>query len=197
MGNEIRLVMTKGPQPGQTFSSDQSLIMIGRAPSNDFIIGHPEVSRQHARLVRRGTLVILEDLGSTNGTFVNGVRLTSPHALVNGDVISLGNAVNLAYHGPPGSTTKPVETPSDEKPLSPTPSEPEPPASLAQPSPEPTPLPPQAATVQPERRRPWFWIGCAVAVILIVVACVGTVVLDHLRLLPPIFYEPLRWLGFI
>ncbi|HID89898.1 MAG TPA: FHA domain-containing protein [Anaerolineae bacterium] len=197
MGSEIRLVMTKGPQPGQTFHSDQDLVMIGRAPTNDIVIGHPEVSRQHARLVRRGTSVVLEDLGSTNGTFVNGVRLTAPHALVNGDVISLGNAVNLTYYGPPGSTTEPVAIQPDTTVIPPPASKPEPSSTPTPYPPKPTPPPHQPATTQPKKRRSWLWIGCAVAVILIVVACVGIVVLDHLRLLPPIFYEPLRWLGFI
>ena len=197
MGSEIRLVMTKGPQPGQTFRSDQDLVMIGRAPTNDIVIGHPEVSRQHARLVRRGTSVVLEDLGSTNGTFVNGVRLTAPHALVNGDVISLGNAVNLTYYGPPGSTTEPVAIQPDATvPPLPIP-EPEPSSTPTPYPPKPTPPPPQPATAKPKKRRSKLWVGCAVVVILLVLACVGLVVLDYLRLLPPIFYEPLRWLGLI
>jgi len=94
-----RLVMTQGPQPGQTFVLEQDLIAVGRDPGNNIAIEDPQISRQHARITRQGSLMVIEDLGSTNGTFANGMRLTSPHTLANGDVISLGDAVRLTYYG--------------------------------------------------------------------------------------------------
>ena len=85
----FRLVMTQGPEPGQTFTLDRDTLTIGRDPTSEVVIVDAQVSRQHARLVRQGNVVLLEDLGSTNGTFVNGVRVTTSHALSNGDVIAL------------------------------------------------------------------------------------------------------------
>jgi predicted component of type VI protein secretion system len=92
------LVMSQGPQPGQTFMLDRDWLTVGRDPSNDIVINDPQVSRQHLRITRQGQMVVIEDLGSTNGTFANGVRLTGPHVLSNGDVIGLGDGVTLTYY---------------------------------------------------------------------------------------------------
>ncbi|MFL7793053.1 MAG: FHA domain-containing protein [Anaerolineae bacterium] len=92
------LVMSQGPQPGQTFMLDRDWLTVGRDPSNDIVINDPQVSRQHIRVTRQGQMVVIEDLGSTNGTFANGVRLTGPHVLSNGDVIGLGDGVTLTYY---------------------------------------------------------------------------------------------------
>jgi predicted component of type VI protein secretion system len=92
------LVMSQGPQPGQTFMLDREWLTIGRDPSNDIVINDPQVSRQHARITRQGQMVVIEDLGSTNGTFANGVRLTGSHVMSNGDVIGLGDGVTLTYY---------------------------------------------------------------------------------------------------
>ena len=43
----------------------------------------------------------------------------------------------------------------------------------------------------------WLWVACGCLVLLVIAACVAVFVLDYLKLLPAIFYEPLRWLGFI
>jgi len=62
---------------------------IGRLPDNTVIIDNPAVSGHHARVFRDGDGVILEDLKSTNGTFVNGQH-TTRHPLRNGDVVLVG-----------------------------------------------------------------------------------------------------------
>ncbi|MDM0014179.1 FHA domain-containing protein [Variovorax sp. J22P168] len=61
---------------------------IGRAERNHVVLASPRVSRFHARLDTDGPLVILRDLGSRNGTFVNGKRIES-QVLVNGDNIDI------------------------------------------------------------------------------------------------------------
>ena len=99
MANGFRLVMGQGPEPGQTFNLDRDALTIGRDPSNGIAINEPQISRQHARITRQGGLMVIEDLGSTNGTFVNGMRLTGPHTLANGDAIGLGNSVTLTFQG--------------------------------------------------------------------------------------------------
>jgi pSer/pThr/pTyr-binding forkhead associated (FHA) protein len=64
-------------------------VTIGRLPDNTVIIENPAVSGHHARVVRIGDEVILEDLESTNGTFVNDQHVTR-HTLQHGDVVLVG-----------------------------------------------------------------------------------------------------------
>ena len=67
----------------------ESSVTIGRLPDNTVVIENPAVSGHHARVFREGDSVILEDLDSTNGTFVNG-QLTTRRVLRNGDVVLVG-----------------------------------------------------------------------------------------------------------
>ena len=66
-------------------------LVLGRDPACDHVLDHPAVSRRHARISRRGDLVVVEDLGSANGTFVNGKRVTGPVVVKAGDVVALGS----------------------------------------------------------------------------------------------------------
>ena len=199
MANSSRLVVSQGPQPGQTFMLDQDSLTLGRDPSNDIVINDPQISRQHARITRQGDLMVLEDTGSTNGTFVNGMRLTGPHALANGDVIGLGDAVTLTYYGISPATTEPLAGRPDvllEQRLYEPP--PPPPAHAAPPPPAYAVAPPEIAQpVEKRKGRAGLWIGCGCLMLLVAAACASVFVLDYLRMLPPIFYEPLRWLGLI
>lgn len=65
-------------------------VVIGRSPGADIVIGDDFVSSRHARVFQRGNEVVIEDLGSTNGTIVNGERLRVPEALRPGDSIDIG-----------------------------------------------------------------------------------------------------------
>jgi len=94
-----QLVMNIGPTPGMTYQLTEPNITIGRDLNAEIVINIPEVSRRHARLRLEAGVYMLEDLGSTNGTFVNGQRLTSPQRLRNGDTIMLGEAVTLGFSG--------------------------------------------------------------------------------------------------
>jgi hypothetical protein len=93
----VELTVRQGPQPGQRFSLTQPTIIIGREAGNDVVINDPQVSRRHASLTWDGRQYIIQDLGSMNGTFVNGVRLTAPQVLQPGDVIGLGSTVLLGF----------------------------------------------------------------------------------------------------
>ncbi|GMV34827.1 MAG: hypothetical protein DCC59_02950 [Chloroflexi bacterium] len=94
---QFQFVMRSGPTPGVTFPLEGDQLTIGRDSTNGVAINDAEISRKHARLMFQGGKYVLEDLGSTNGTFVNGQRLAGPVVLKPGDVVSLGEQIVLMY----------------------------------------------------------------------------------------------------
>ena len=72
----------------RTFALTEKGIQIGRALDNDIVLNHVIVSRRHAQVSYRNGRGHLEDLGSSNGTFL---RLRGPHGLASGDLIRLGD----------------------------------------------------------------------------------------------------------
>jgi DNA-binding response OmpR family regulator len=74
-------------------------ITIGRAVESDIVVTSRRVSREHACVRREGRRAMLEDLGSTNGTFLNDERVLAPAALHEGDRIQIGD-VTLVFHDP-------------------------------------------------------------------------------------------------
>ncbi len=104
---QFQFVMRSGPTPGVTFPLEGDQLTIGRDANNGVPINDAEVSRKHSRLTFQGGKYVLEDLGSTNGTFVNGQRLAGPMVLKAGDVVSLGEQIVLMYDAinmDPGAT---------------------------------------------------------------------------------------------
>ena len=97
MASQYQLIMRSGPTPGAAFNLEGDQITIGRDPSNTITINDAEISRRHARLTYQGGKYILEDLGSTNGTFVNGQRLAGPRVLKSGEVVSFGEQIVLVF----------------------------------------------------------------------------------------------------
>jgi Ca-activated chloride channel family protein len=81
----------------QTIPLQESLIRIGRAPQNEIVLNGKNISRFHCQVKPDGAKVFIEDLGSTNGTFVNGMRITEPHVLSVGDVVRIGYE-QLIFH---------------------------------------------------------------------------------------------------
>jgi DNA-binding NtrC family response regulator len=71
----LELVVVDGPGRGATASVSTGGARVGAAPGNDLTIADPTVSRVHCELTQRGDTLVLRDLGSTNGTWVEGVRL--------------------------------------------------------------------------------------------------------------------------
>ena len=103
----FQFVMRSGPTPGAVYPLEGDQLTIGRDSTNGVAINDPEVSRRHARLTFQGGKYVLEDLGSTNGSFVNGQRLSGPHVLKAGDVVALGEQIVLMYDAAnidPGAT---------------------------------------------------------------------------------------------
>jgi hypothetical protein len=88
-----RLVVVASPtfQDGEVFTLDSHPLTIGRAVNNDVSMPDDEyASGRHARFEPRRDGVWVEDIGSTNGTFVNGIRLTRERKLTPGDVVRVG-----------------------------------------------------------------------------------------------------------
>jgi pSer/pThr/pTyr-binding forkhead associated (FHA) protein len=97
MAAQFQFVMRSGPTPGSVYSLEGDQLVIGRDASSGVAINDAEVSRKHARLTFQGGKYVIEDLGSTNGTFVNGQRVTSSVVLKSGDVVGLGEQIVLLY----------------------------------------------------------------------------------------------------
>jgi hypothetical protein len=75
--------------------ADGDVFTIGRHSENDLCIPDPGLSRDHLRIEREGNAIKIRDMGSSNGTELNGTRLNEPAYLNDGDVITLGGAVAL------------------------------------------------------------------------------------------------------
>ncbi len=73
------------------YSLDGPRLVVGRSRSCDIRLRDDTVSRLHAALVWRGGTLVLEDLGSSNGTWVNGERVLTPHSVVAGDAVRFGS----------------------------------------------------------------------------------------------------------
>lgn len=84
------LVVRQGTQAGMSFQLMGRRAVLGREESSDIVIQDPEASRRHAQVGWQGGQFVLEDLGSTNGTYVNGIQITTPQVLNPGDSIGIG-----------------------------------------------------------------------------------------------------------
>ena len=84
---------------GQEHRLEGEVTTIGRAVENEIVITSIRVSREHTRIRREGWRVVVEDMGSTNGTFLNDERLLSPTALRDSDRVGVGD-VTLIFHDP-------------------------------------------------------------------------------------------------
>lgn len=90
------LIGQTGPLNGQRWQIDQELI-IGRDTSCDVVISDRQVSRFHARLTPNEDGVLLEDLGSKNGTYLNGNRLEDPTLLSDGDMLQISLVQHFVF----------------------------------------------------------------------------------------------------
>ena len=155
-----RLTVRQGPVPGKVFDLVKDVATIGRDVNNDVVINDAEVSRNHGRLTSQSGGYLIEDLASTNGTFVNGQRLIGPKLLNPGDVIGLGETIVMEYSyvADAGATvvasapqrmaaeppTAPPQAPEPEPMMA---AAPEPPPMMA---PEPAMAPPPPPMMAPE-----------------------------------------------
>jgi len=89
-GAPANLVVRQGPQIGLQFSITAGRVILGREETCDIILQDAEVSRRHCQISWEGNAYVIRDIGSTNGTFVNGSQVTLPRVLTNGDAVGLG-----------------------------------------------------------------------------------------------------------
>ena len=94
---QAQLTVEQGPLPGVRFSLAQLPAVIGRSATAEVTLNDLRISRLHARISQREEGYIIEDLGSSNGVFVNGERVTSAYRLHHGDQIGLGPHIRFRF----------------------------------------------------------------------------------------------------
>lgn len=110
-----QLVVQTGPQTGEVYNLTQDLVIVGRDPVSDIAVNDPEVSRQHARLTRSGSGYMIQDMGSTNGTFLDGKRLSGEQVPVAaGQMIAVGSNITLLFMAVPANAAMPAAVAAPE-----------------------------------------------------------------------------------
>jgi hypothetical protein len=89
---ELLIVIVEGPGAGREANLTGS-VTVGRDPGAGLVVDDPEASREHASITPRDDGAVIDDLGSTNGTFVNDVRIGTSQEVVIGDRIRIGTTV--------------------------------------------------------------------------------------------------------
>jgi diguanylate cyclase (GGDEF)-like protein len=90
------LVVLSGSNVGEMYRIEKDQVVVGRGDKVDLRLVDDGISREHARLTKDEGRIVLEDLGSTNGTFCNGVRVQR-HPLTEGDKILIGSTTILKF----------------------------------------------------------------------------------------------------
>ena len=97
---DAHIVIHQDPTTQQVFPLSEGVVTIGREAYNDVVLIDPEASRKHAQISFQAGRYVVEDLGRTNGTFVNGQQILTPKTLNRGDVIEVGEMARILFQGP-------------------------------------------------------------------------------------------------
>jgi pSer/pThr/pTyr-binding forkhead associated (FHA) protein len=92
-GSPTQVVVTSGGNTGATAPLDQAPILIGRGPDAAIRLDDDYVSTRHARIAASGDQWFVEDLGSTNGTYIGTVRITQPTTITLGTQVRIGKTI--------------------------------------------------------------------------------------------------------
>lgn len=163
-----QLIMRSGPTPGKEYPLESVETHIGRDVDNDIVINDAEVSRHHASISLQMENYVLEDKGSTNGTSVNGRRITSPYTLRTGDIITFGEHVDLLYEGgvdPNATVIIPTSTQAENIPSAP-------PAGFNRAFETPIPRE-EFETAEPPAKKKFPWVILILIVVLLIVCVCG------------------------
>lgn len=91
------LIVVEGPNQERAYPLQGMICTLGRASDNTIVVDSPRVSRHHAQIRLLPSGMVIEDMGSTNGTWVNQRRLRGIHELSSGDLISLADFISFRY----------------------------------------------------------------------------------------------------
>ncbi len=108
---EHTLVVTDGPNVGQRYQLREMVSTVGRTAGNAIVLDSVQISRHHAQIQLTPTGATIEDIGSTNGTWVNDQRLVGSHALTSGDRIRFADFVTMEYVVKESSGTEVLPSP--------------------------------------------------------------------------------------
>lgn len=97
MDDSAMLIVKEGPECGRRWHLDREDIVIGRTKGADITIDDRRISSAHAQISNRGGRYFLQDLGSKNGTYLNGESVRSPNLLTDGDEICLAMVVVFSF----------------------------------------------------------------------------------------------------
>ena len=184
----FRLIVKTGPNPGTAFDLTKEVTLVGRDVTNDITVGDSEISRQHARLTRTPGGYVMEDLGSTNGSYVNGERLVAPRVLSPGDLLGMGENVTLSFEATSPEAARTVMGGAVRHGAAPSPE-----AMQAR-----TPQPAAAAEALPIEPTPrsgaMRWVLAGAGCLVLIAICAGTLFIMD-TYFPDILYAPFRMLG--
>ena len=107
------LILQRGGEPGSTWSLERQTLTIGRNADCNIVLDDRQVSRVHARIAWRGDHYELEDLGSKNGTHLNGRDIVAALPLRDGDEIQIALRYKLAFVDAGATAPLSLETPAE------------------------------------------------------------------------------------
>jgi len=183
----FRLIVKTGPNPGTAFDLTKEVTLVGRDVTNDVTVGDAELSRQHARLTRTPGGYVVEDLGSTNGSTVNGERLVAPRVLSPGDLLGMGQNVTLSFEATSPEAARTVMAGAVRHGAAPSPE------AIQARTPQPVasaPLPIEPAPRGGAQR----WVLAGAGCLVLIGICAGTLFIMD-TYFPDILYAPFRMLG--
>ncbi len=199
MTGQFQFTMRSGPTIGKIFPLDAQEVTIGRDAANIIAINDAEISRRHARMELRGSAYVIQDLGSTNGTFVNGTRISGMQVLNPGDTVAFGEGIVLVYEAvvdinatilsakaPPATLQSPIPVSVPAPTPTPTPAPMPAPTPVRMSTPNPSPMPAPAPVysgqvpagpvampqeVVPAKKKFPVWIIIVIIVLVLICVC--------------------------